>query len=83
MEETSAPTHVKQQLSDSQQYLNQDTLVHLIAQANEAPLKINSIEYPALIDFGAQMSTVTSAKQLGLPLQQLDHILNTETTGWK
>ena len=43
-------------------------------------MKIDGIECPALTDLGAQMSTITItfAKQLGSPIQQLDQILNIE-----
>ena len=46
-------------------------------------MKINGIECQSLINLGAEMSTITItfAKQLDLPTQQLDQILNIETTG--
>ena len=41
------------------------------------------MEFIALIDSGAQISTITIefVKQLGLKIHQLDRILNFETTG--
>ena len=46
-------------------------------------MKIDGIECPTLIDLGAQVSTITItfAKHVGLPIQQLDQILNIEAVG--
>ena len=50
---------------------------------NEAHIWIHNMECLALVDSGAQISTITTefVKQLGLKIHQLDRILKFETTG--
>ena len=50
---------------------------------NEACILIDDVECLALVDLGAQISTITIEfiKQLGLKIHQLDRILKFETTG--
>ena len=80
----SASTSVKEkQISDRDQYSNPDPLVHLIGETNEAQILVDGVECTALIDSGAQVSTVilSSAKHLGLPKEHINHILNIKATG--
>ena len=81
---TSASASLRQQqLSERDQYMNPDPLVHLIGETNEVPVCIDSMQCKALIDSGTQMLTITVsfAKQLGLSIEQLGQILNIEATG--
>ena len=70
-------------MSDDKQYFNPDPLVHLIGEASEASVYMNGIKCTALIDSGAQMSTITIsfAKQLGLPIHHLNRTLSIEAMG--
>ena len=47
------------QASDRNQYYNPDPLLHLIGEANEASVYVDGVECTALIDSGAQISTIT------------------------
>ena len=67
------------------QYHNPDPIVCLVGKVNEARILIDDVECLALIDSGAQISTITIefVKQLGLQIHQLDRILKFEITGGK
>ena len=58
-------------------------IAHLIGQINQACTLVDDIECLALVDSGAQISTITVefVKQLGLKIHQLDPVLKFETTG--
>ena len=60
-----------------------DPIAHLIGKISEAHIFIDDVECLALVDSGAQISTITIefVKQLGLTIHQLDRILKFETTG--
>ena len=64
-------------------YHNPDPITYIIGRINEAHNLIDDVECLALVDSGAQISTITVefVKQLGLRIHQLDRILKCETTG--
>ena len=64
-------------------YHNPDPIASLYGKVNEARMLIDDVQCLALIDSGAQISTITIefVKQLGLKIHQLDRILKFETTG--
>ena len=64
-------------------YYNPDPLFRLIGAANEADLRIDGHLTTALIDSGAQISTMTEkfAKRLRLKVHKLQQLLNIEGTG--
>ena len=57
-------------------YHNPDPIAHLVGKVNEAHILIDDVECLALIDLGAQISTITVefVTQLGLKIYQLDGI---------
>ena len=65
------------------QYYNPDPLVRLIGDANESALQVNDYKVTALIDSGAQISTITEsfAKLLKLQRRSLKRLLKIEGTG--
>ena len=72
-EQEAQPTQLKQTPLPSKQwkqYHNPDPISHLVGKVNEAHILINYVECLALIDSGAQISTVTIefVKQLGLKI---------------
>ena len=66
-----------------QNYHNPDPLVRLIGPANEAIVKIDGIEYAALIDSGAQLSALPESlvNELGYTIKHLNTLLEAEGTG--
>ena len=58
-------------------------MVRLIRPTNEAPVIIDDLEVPALIDTGAQILTICLGlvKQLKLPILQLEGLLKIEGSG--
>ena len=64
------------------QYHIPDPIAQHIGTVNEAHILIDDVECLALVDLGAQISTITIEfiKQLGLKIHQLDKILKFETT---
>ena len=70
----------QQQLSDRDDYINPDPLVCLTGGAIEAPVCIYGAQCKAIIGSRAQMLTITVSfiKQLGLHIEQLSQIFNTE-----
>ena len=62
---------------------NPDLIACLVGKVNEACILIDDVECLALVDSGAQISTITveSVKQLRLKIHQLDRILKFETGG--
>ena len=65
------------------QYYNPDPLVRLIGDANESTLHVNNYEVTALVDSGAQISTITEGfvKMLKLKPRSLKRLLKIEGTG--
>ena len=70
------PTVMKQGVH-GRQYHNPDLIVRLIREVNKATLLIDGVQTMALVDNGAQMSTMTDSftQQLGLSVQKLGQIL--------
>ena len=66
-----------------EEYHNPDLIAWLVGKANETWILVDDVECLALMDSGAQISTITIelVKQLGLNIHQLDRILKFETTG--
>ena len=64
-------------------YHNPDQTARLIGKQNESPVIVDGVEYPGLLDSGAQMSNVTisQAKKMGLKIQNLEHLLDIEGGG--
>ena len=58
-------------------------MVRLIGDSNESEIVIDDVVCKALIDSGAQVSTITTsfAKKLHLPIKKLKSLLNVEGTG--
>ena len=65
------------------QYYNPDPLVRLIGDANESVLQVDNYKVTALIDSGAQISTITESfvKLLKLQTRSLRKLLKIEGTG--
>ena len=57
-------------------YHNPDPIVRLIGKGNESKIIVDGIEYPGLLDSGAQMSTITisQARKMGLKIKSLDQL---------
>ena len=64
-------------------YHNPDPIARLIGKQNESTIIVEGRRYPGLLDSGAQMSTITisQAKKLGLQIQELEGLLDTEGGG--
>ena len=64
-------------------YHNPDPIARLIGKRNESNIIVEGGKYPALLDSGAQMSTITisQAKNLGLQIQELEGLLDIEGGG--
>ena len=64
-------------------FLNPDPIAHLIGCCNEAPVIIDGQEVTALIDSGAQVSSINAqfCKELTLQIQPLGQLLELEGTG--
>ena len=64
-------------------YYNADPLFQLIGEPNESTVEIDGVPLTALIDSGAQISTITEkmVKTLGLQLNTLERFLDIEGTG--
>ena len=65
------------------QYYNSDPLVRLIGDANESILQVDKFKITALIDSGAQISTITESfvKLLKVNTKSLKRLLKIEGTG--
>ena len=68
----------------TEKYHNPDPLVRLIGLANEAVITVEGQEFPALIDSGAQLSTILEAlvQALKLPVHNLNTLIEAEVSGW-
>ena len=64
-------------------FLNPDPVARLIGHANEAPVVMDGCEMTALVDLGAQVSTISAllCEELGLEIQPLGRLLELEGTG--
>ena len=64
-------------------FLNPDPVAQLIGRANEALVVVDGCEVTALVDSGAQVSTISArlCKELDLKIQPLGQLLELEGTG--
>ena len=67
----------------AERYHNPDPLLRLIGPANEAVIIVEGQEFPALIDSGAQLSTMSEAfvQALQLPVHNLNTLIEAEVSG--
>ena len=67
----------------AEKYHNPDPLVRLIGPANEAIILVEGQEFPALINSGAQLSTMSEAlvQALKLPVHNLHTLIEAEVSG--
>ena len=66
-----------------QRYHNPDPLLRLIGPANEATLIVEGQRFLALIDSGAQLSTMSEllVQALKLPVHKLNTLIEAEASG--
>ena len=64
-------------------FLNPDPIAQLVGCSNEVPVVIDGQEVTALIDLGAQVSSISTqfCEDLALPIQPLGQLLELEGTG--
>ena len=64
-------------------YHNPNPIARLIGKRNESPVIVDGVEYPGLLDSGAQILTITisQAKKMGLEIQNLESLLDIEGGG--
>ena len=64
-------------------FLNPDPVERLVGRANEAPVVVDGCEVTALVDLGAQVSTISAklCEELDLEIQPLGRLLELEGTG--
>ena len=67
----------------AEKYHNPDPLLRLIGPANEATVIVEGQKFPALIDSGAQLSTMSEAlvQALKLPIRKLNTLIEAEVSG--
>ena len=67
----------------AEKYHNPDSLLRLIGPANEATIIVKGQEFPALIDSGPQLSTMSEAlvQALKLPVHKLNTLIKAEVSG--
>ena len=67
----------------AQRYHNPDPLFRLIGPPNEAKVIVDRHAFKALIDSGAELMQMGLAlvKQLGLPIQELNTLIEAEPMG--
>ena len=70
-------------LQVAEKYHNPDPLLRLIGPANEATVIVEGQKFPALIDSGAQLSTMSEAlvQALKLPIHKLNILIEAEVSG--
>ena len=70
-------------LQVAEKYHNPDPLLRLIGPANEATVLVEGQKFPALIDSGAQLSTMSEAlvQALKLPIHKLNTLIKAEVSG--
>ena len=68
---------------EGQRYHNPDPLLQLIGPANEATIIIEGQQFLALIDSGAQLSTMLEllVQALKLPIRKLNTLIEAEVSG--
>ena len=66
-----------------QKYHNLDPLLRLIGLANEATIIVEGQQFLALIDSGAQLSTMSEllVQALRLPIHKLNNLIEAEVSG--
>ena len=64
-------------------YHNPDSLLRFIGPANEATIIVEGQKFPALIDSGAQLSTMSESlvQALKLPIHKLNTLIEAEVSG--
>ena len=64
-------------MKEFEKFQNPDSLYILIGEANESQIKVEGVHFKALIDSGAQVSSISEpmAKLLGLEIQNLQTLL--------
>ena len=67
----------------AEKYHNPDPLLRLIGPANEVTVIVEGQKFPALIDSGAQLSTMSEAlvQALKLPIHKLNTLIEAEVSG--
>ena len=67
----------------AEKYHNHDPLLRLIGPAKEATVIVEGQKFPALIDSGAQLSTMSEAlvQALKLPIHKLNTLIEAEVSG--
>ena len=67
----------------AEKYHNPDPLLRLIGPANEATIIVEGQEFPALINSGAQLLTMSEAlvQALKLPIHNLNTLIKAEVSG--
>ena len=67
----------------AEKYHNPDPLLRLIGPANKATVIVEGQKFPALIDSGAQLSTMSEAlvQALKLPIHKLNTLIEAEVSG--
>ena len=67
----------------AEKYHNPDPLLRLIGLANEATVIVEGQKFPALIDSGVQLSTMSEAlvQALKLPIHKLNTLIEAEVSG--
>ena len=70
-------------LQVAEKYHNPDPLLRLIGPANEATVIVEGQKFPALIDSGAQLSTMSEAlvQALKLPIHKLNTLIEAKNSG--
>ena len=70
-------------LQVAEKYHNPDPLLRLIGLANKATVIVEGQKFPALIDSGAQLSTMSEAlvQALKLPIHKLNTLIEAEVSG--
>ena len=70
-------------LQVAKKYHNPDPLLRLRGPANEATVIVEGQKFPALIDSGAQLSTMSEAlvQALKLPIHKLNTLIEAEVSG--
>ena len=67
----------------AEKYHNPDPLLRLIGPANEATVIVEGQKFPALIDSGAQLPTISEAlvQALKIPIHKLNTLIEAEVSG--